>query len=181
MIVPKILNNALVELDGKLLRITGRTGERNLYKHTYQLVVDDATSLYINRLRKYIGRCIQSDEELEISNKDGVSKEGNLNLYELFLDKLNKPVYERLFPSLLKDLENGKEKFTEMDMLDQSKLLIEILKAFKCDRQLVNLKTLCNKGSCGVISHNSNITNVKSAYMINQSPTGLYEVKVPLK
>ncbi len=181
VIVPKILNNALVELDGKLLRITGRTGERNLYKHTYQLVVDDATSLYINRLRKYIGRCAQSDEELEISNKDGVSKEGNLNLYELFLDKLNKTVYSRLFPSLLKDLENGKEKFTEMDMLDQSKLLMEILKAFKCDRQLVNLKTLCNKGSCGVISHNSNITNVKSAYMINQSPTGLYEVKVPLK
>lgn len=57
---------------------------------------------------------------------------------------------------------------------------MEVLKAFKCDAQSSNLKDLCGKGSVGTILKNASLQGVQSAYLIHQSPTGLYEYRTDL-
>ena len=72
------------------------------------------------------------------------------------------------------------DKFIQLDILNQSKILIEILKAFQCDRQCPSLEVLNGTKTSGIIKVNSKISNYNSIYLINQSVTGLYEVKVNL-
>ena len=55
-----------------------------------------------------------------------------------------------------------------------------MIKLFKCDRQSAHLEELTKKKSSGIIIFNNKISNLTSAYLINQSVTGLYEVKVDL-
>ena len=57
---------------------------------------------------------------------------------------------------------------------------MEILKAFKCDAQISNLKDLCGKGNVGKILKNASLQGFQSAYLIHQSPTGLYEYRTDL-
>ena len=68
----------------------------------------------------------------------------------------------------------------DLCVLNQSKILLEILKLFKCDRQCPNFELLNGKKSVGIIYASSSLNKVISAYLINQSVTGLYEVKVDL-
>lgn len=180
IIAGKIRFDTLWEIDGSKLYITGRTGSRYICKHSYELAVDKEHELYIKQIGKYIERCAEKREVLEITRFDGITAEKNIELYAWFAKKLNAPVYARLFKTMLLDIENNKEVFEGVDIYVQCRLLLEILKAFKCDRQLSDLSELCGKKSAGTILINKNITKLDSAYVINQSPAGMYEYKVDL-
>lgn len=180
IIVNKILNSALFEINGSRVMITGRTGSNLVCKHGYQLAIDDEHSTYLKSLEKYVSRCIIAKRELEVTKFDFISKEKNLEMYEWFLKKFQKNVYKKLFGSLESNLTKCKDKFIQLDILNQSKILIEILKAFQCDRQCPSLEVLNGTKTSGIIKVNSKISNYNSIYLINQSVTGLYEVKVNL-
>lgn len=180
IILQKIRMDMLWELDGAKIYLTGRTGSQYVGKHSYELAVDKERERYIKQIGKYMERCAKAKKVLDITRFDAITAEKNIELYNWFAKKLNAKVYARIFKALLLDIEKGKEKFAGFDEYTQCKLLLEILKAFKCDRQMSNLEELCGKKSAGVISYNKNITNLSSAYIINQSPTGMYEYKIDL-
>ena len=182
IIAPKIRMNALLELDGKRINVTGRQNGGNVivYKHSYQLAIDKKYEQYIKNIDKYIARCIAAKGELPVRIYDGISKEQNIELFDWFCEKLKTKVYFVLFAKMLSVAEKGRGKFMEFSIFEQCKLLMEILKAFRCDRQLSDLKSIGGSASSGVISTNKKISGMQSAYLINQSVTGLYEVKVDL-
>lgn len=180
IIVKKILNSALFELNGSRVMITGRTGNQFVCKHAYEFAIDDAHSAYVKALDKYVARCTIAKSELEITKYDGISKESNVKLYEWFFERLNSNSYKPLFTSVIKDMDSCREKYEDLCVLNQSKILLEILKLFKCDRQCPNFELLNGKKSVGIIYASSSLNKVISAYLINQSVTGLYEVKVDL-
>ena len=180
VIVRQILNNSLFELEGSRVIVTGRTGPRNVYKHAYQLAIDDEHAKYLKYSSKYVDRCTVARKALQVMEYDVISKSGNTEMYDWFIGRLKSNVYQKLFNNMLNDLENNRDKFNDMDILDQSKLLLEILKAFKCDRQCPNFKALNGKGTVGIIGYSSTLSVLESAYLINQSVTGLFEVKVDL-
>lgn len=101
-------------------------------------------------------------------------------LYNWFVERLESSVYGKLMPALLANLKSSAETFEKMGILSQGKTLMEILKAFKCDAQNPNLKELCGKGVVGRIEKSSNLRSFQSAYLIHQSPTGLYEYRTDL-
>ena len=180
VIAPKIRTSALLELDEKRITITGRTGNQIVYKHSYQLAVDKNHEQYIKNFDKYIARCFAANAELPVRIYDGISKEQNIELFDWFCEKLKTKVYYALFANMLSDMENNRKKFCSLSELEQCKLLMEILKAFKCDRQCPNFKALNGKGTVGIVQTNKKISGMKSAYLVNQSATGLYEVKTDL-
>ncbi|MBR2041484.1 MAG: type II CRISPR RNA-guided endonuclease Cas9 [Oscillospiraceae bacterium] len=180
VIAPKIRTSALLELDEKRITITGRTGNQLVYKHSYQLAVDRNHEQYIKNIDKYIAKCFAASTELPVRIYDGISKEENIELFDWFCEKLKTKVYYALFANMLSDMENNREKFCLLSELEQCKLLMEILKAFKCDRQCPNFKALNGKGTVGIVQTNKKISGMKSAYFVNQSATGLYEVKTDL-
>ena len=180
VIVKKILNGALLELDGLRVMITGRTGNRNVYKHGYEFAIDDEHAEYLKDVRKYIDRCNVAREVLPVTEYDGITKEENLKMYDWFTARLDKGAYARLFSNMITDMKSSRSKYEDLNILEQAKILLEVLKAFKCDRQVSNFKSLNGKASVGIIAFSSNLSNLKSAYLINQSVTGLYEKKINL-
>lgn len=180
IVCKKLRIDSMLELDGKRLFITGRSNNRNLYKHTYQLVVDTKTEKYIKNIIKYVERCTKASRELELTAFDGISAEENIKLYDLFLEKFNARVYRELFKVVINYVNEGKEKFIRLSVLEQCKLLLEVLKSFRCDRQISNLELIGGKSKCGVISFLDEISKMKNAYLVNQSVTGLFETKLDL-
>ena len=180
IIEPKIRMDALLELNGERINITGRSNNTILYKHAYQLGIDKEHEQYIKYIEKYVARCSAWNKELDITVHDGISLEKNIELFDWFCEKLNAKVYKYLFKNMLNDMEENRDKFISLSALEQCKLLLEILKAFKCDRQCPNFKALCGKGSVGILQYNKKISENSSTYLVNQSVTGLYEVKTDL-
>lgn len=178
IVVPKIRINALLKLDGFLLYPSGRTGDRIICKHAYQLAIDGEKEHYIRDLAKYIERCAKA--ELPVTSYDKIDVEENVALYCWFMEKLENSAYGKLMPALLANLKASAETFKNMSVLSQAKTLMEILKAFKCDAQSSNLKELCGKGVVGKILKNTSLQGLQSAYLIHQSPTGLYEYRTDL-
>lgn len=178
VVAAKIRIDALLELDGFRLYPSGRTGDMIVYKHGYPLAIDAGREKYIRNLTKYIERCAKI--EYPATAFDGISAEENVALYNWFVERLESSVYGKLMPALLANLKSSAEAFEKMGILSQAKTLMEILKAFKCDAQNPNLKELCGKGLVGRIQKKAALQGFQSAYLINQSPTGLYEYRTDL-
>ena len=176
VILPKLLTGALVSVDGKRLFITGRQNNSLLCKHAYQLAVDDLTAQYVKTVGKFVDRRGQ-DPHAVPTVFDLVTAEKNLALYDFFLRKFDAPVYRELLKTVAGYVRDGRDAFIAMEPVAQCKTLLEILKAFKCDRQLCDFSELCGKGRVGALLINADIQGNKSFYLIDQSVTGLYEYR----
>lgn len=180
IIVPKIRFDTLLELNGSKVYITGRSVDQLLCKHAYELVLDHAHEQYIKQILKYLERCTMAKKELVLTVHDGITAEQNIELYDWFVQKLSTSVYIKLFPKLRSQLTSEKMSFNSADTYTQCKILSEILKIFRCDRQLANLSDLHGNKSAGNVYFNKNLSSLQTAYLIHQSPTGLYECKTDL-
>ena len=89
-------------------------------------------------------------------------------------------MYSEFFKNMRDDMENNREKFEAMSILAQTKLLLEILKAFKCNAQNADFSELCGKGTVGRIAKSKTISKLESAVLVSQSITGLYETRTNL-
>lgn len=177
IIVKKLPKNSILEFDGMRLLITGRTGPNNLYMHNYQFAVDKTHAEYIRNIKKYVTRYETKKPPVVVSAYDKISAKGNIDLYDWLCERMRMNPYKQLFEGLIEDLETGREKFGALDVLGQSKIILEILKSFKCDRQMTNIKELNGKGTAGKIQKTSNISICQKVNVIIQSVTGLYEYK----
>lgn len=180
IIVKKILNSALFELNGSRVMLTGRTNDYYVCKHAYEFAIDDEHSSYLKALNKYMMRCAVAKKELEITKYDVISRESNVRMYKWLEGRLKSSPYLALYYGVVKDLEKANDKFNDFGCQKQAELICEMIKLFKCDRQSAHLEELTKKKSSGIIIFNNKISNLTSAYLINQSVTGLYEVKVDL-
>lgn len=182
IVYPILYTDQLVEFDGKQLYICGRTGNQLLCKHNYQLVVSEDDEKYIKEISKYVlrSKAEKAENGIKIAPNSEISKEKSIKLYQLFKQKLETPIYNRLFGNLLQKINESKIDFEELSLYKQCELLIELLKLFKCDRQSSDLTVIeCSKNS-GIVLINKSIEKLKTAYIINQSVTGLFETKVDL-
>ena len=180
IICREIRADALLELNGNRMYISGRTGDSYVCEHAYQFAVDRAREKYIKALTKYAERCAGRREELPITAYDGISEKDNADLYRFFLDRMSKGVYGRLLKNMKNDLEENEEAFLAKTPYQQVLLLLEILKPFRSNAQNANLKDLCGKGTVGRITENKKLDAKESAYLIHQSVTGLFEVREDL-
>lgn len=180
IVAKTVLMGQMLELDGSRILLCGRTGKQLVFKHTYQFAIDDDRATYLKNLGKYIQRCENNKKVLEIVPWDHISKDGNIEMYDWFIERMNAQVYQKLFKNMQNDMISSREKFVSMDALKQAKLLLEILKAFKCDRTNPSFKELNGKGVVGQLQLSNTISNLSSCYLINESVTGLYETKVNL-
>lgn len=181
IIYPKLLTGALLEIDGKRLYICGRSNDSLLCKHDYQLALSASDEKYIKALSKHVSRCnAEKNDDVPLSLNSDISKENNMKLYELFVAKLQAPVYFRMFSLQHEKMVLGVKKFRELSLSGQCRLLLEVLKFFKCDRQLTDLSAIDGSAHAGAIQINKSLDKVKSAFLINSSVTGLYRYKTDL-
>ena len=180
IIAKKIGFDSLLELNGQRFTISGRTGNKLIFINTYQLVVGEEWERYIKNLQKYSDRCAARKAELPVTDFDGISAEKNEELYSLFVNKCSAKAYCSFLSNMKADMEENCEKFCKMSIMKQTNILLEALKAFKCGKQNTDFSELCGKKTVGRIAKSNNISTLETAYLINQSVTGLYETKLNL-
>lgn len=175
----KILIGSLLELDELKVQLRGRTGSQIIYNHAHQLMVDGESERQFKALLKYVDRCNKAKCELAIYEGDRVSKEYNLQLYRMLADKFASNTYKFL---AVENMLEEEIAFDALSVWQQGKILLELLKALKCDAQLS--KDFCGLGikvhDGGKIRLNKDVSTFQSAYLIHQSVTGLYEKRINL-
>lgn len=196
ILVPKIKQFTKFELDGYPLHISGRTGSQLIAYSAVQCVLEENWVEYLKRALKYRNSIIANCEKLGSTVENdrlqakrnlvyfekhlGLSKENNIVLFDLLLDKQTKTIYSKRPASQAATLSSKRRMFIEYDLGKQIELLGQIIKLLESGSQSADF-TLIGKGkSCGIVKFSNNITDRNSFIIINQSITGLFEQSIDL-
>lgn len=185
VLLPKIRMNALMDIDGFRMTISGRTGTNIVYAPAMQLKIGYEWEKYLRNVLKFNARAAElrklpNQPELLPTDEDGITLEKNLELYQLFIRKLSDTVYRVRLAKQADNLTAALDTFRRMSIPQQCAVLIQILNMFSCNRSTADLKSLGLGGQLGTIGTNREISTYGKAYLIHQSITGLFEVKEDL-
>ena len=148
------------------MQITGKTGNRMYVRNMVSLcLVQD----WVNYIKK-----------LEKDKDENISKEKNIRLYDVLMDKHINTIYNTR-PNPVGDLLiKRRSDFIELKITDQVIILLEILKLTQTALGSANLKLIGEAEKTGVMLISKDITALDEMLLINQSVTGLYEQRVNL-
>ena len=133
-----------------------------------------------NELNKEVKQKPESEEFVMKTNNDGVRKlvitrQSNIEKYELLAEQIGKDFYQVLSPfrNVKKIIDEGKEKFGKLLVIDQCYVLMQILSYLQCKGATADLQLIGGSGRSGQIRFNKDITNVDFR-IYDTSPTGLF-------
>ena len=165
-----------MSFDGFRATLSGKTGNQLVYKSGVQLVLGYNAEKYIKEVAKFV-----DSRTSEISVLSGITKEKNLELYDLLLQKLTTTVFRVVFSGLAAKLTNKRDTFILLSAEQQCVVINEIIKDLHANATVGDLSLIGEKNSRIVFTNNiSQIRNIKSVKLINQSVTGLYESEIDL-
>lgn len=148
------------------MQITGKTGNQLYVRNTVSLCLKQEWVNYIKKLEK--------------GNDENITKDKNLVLYDILVDKHNNTIYSQRPNPVGEKLVKRREEFINLNLNDQVTVLLEILKLTQIALGGANLKLIGEAEKTGVMLISKDITTLDEMLLINQSVTGLYEQKVNL-
>lgn len=177
--------NTLIEIDGFRANIASKSSEGKT------LVLASASSLilnlkwerYIKRIENLTDKAKRSRKPLIVSSEyDKITAAENTELYNILLSKCGAGIYsgQSFVKNIAKTLESGKETFEKLTLEEQIQTILNIVNVFKTGRTTgCDLRKVNGKGQSGTIKINAMISklNFDNFYVIDQSPTGLFEKK----
>ncbi|MCI8589936.1 MAG: type II CRISPR RNA-guided endonuclease Cas9 [Clostridiales bacterium] len=178
----KIKINTLLELDGMRMSINGKSngGKCLIVSLCEPLIVGYRWERYIKCIERFVEKKKQHPSLVYSEKYDGISKDNNIVLYDQLTEKLRCNIYSKRPANPAQILISGREKFVLAEIDEQAKCLLQIISVFGrnaggCDLQTVGGAP--HAASTGNFS--SSLSNWKknysSAYIIDQSPSGLFE------
>lgn len=183
IIIPCIKKNAKLVIDGFPMHLKGSTGKQLILQGAVQLCLSNDDVVYLKRIIKYIDKNLNRKDKKELLKVDSymkITKEENIKLYNIFIEKLSNKIYSYR-PANPKDkLKEKEEQFKNLSLEEQCLVLGEILHLFQCKPVKADLTLIEGVKNAGVIKENKNISKSKSVKLIYQSPTGLYEQVIDL-
>lgn len=180
VLIPKIKIDTLFCIDGFYMHLSGRTGNRLVFKNANELCVSKEEELLIKRITKFLDRK-KENPHLMINEKDMLEENLLIGLYDTFSYKLEKTVYAKCYLAPLKTLQEGKEKFLNLSREDKCTVLMEILHLFQCKSGSANVSLLGGAAHSGILVKSNNITKMTDIKIIYQSPTGFFEQVIDLQ
>ena len=178
--IRKIKMNTLFSYNGFLMNVTGRTGVQLLFKPAVQLRLSPEDYNYAKNIVKFHDRQSALKKELTVTEFDGITAEENNRLYGVFAHKLSTFPYNAVHTTPAKVFENGREIFENLSLENQAKLLYEALHLFQCNRINADLTLIGGAKNSGIVLLTKNLSAKNKLYIVNQSPTGLFEQYVDL-
>lgn len=180
IILYKIKKDTLFCIDGFYMYLSSRSGNQIIFKNANQLCICKEDELLIKSMAKFLERK-KENKGIVISEKDGITKNRLIELYDIFYSKLEKTVYSKCYSSQRKTLKEGREKFLSLNNEEKCEVLMEILHLFQCKNGSANIKMIGGSGRAERISKSSNITKINDIKIIYQSPTGFFEQVIDLQ
>lgn len=174
--------NTMLSFDGFRVCLTGTGGRGKclVAQPVMQFSADEHWRFYIKRLERFVEKIGINPDLLYDKDHDKVSKDENLKLYELYVDKLQNTIYKKRVNSPVQTLLKGKEEFKKLSIEEQCQVLLNIQSVFGrmtggCDLTLIGGSA--HSAATGSLS--TTISNWKKKYstvrIIDQSPSGMWE------
>lgn len=174
--------NTMLSFDGFRVCLTGTSGRGKclVAQPVMQFSADEHWRFYVKRLERFVEKIGINPDLLYDKDHDKVSKDENLKLYELYVDKLQNTIYKKRVNSPVQTLLKGKEEFKKLSIEEQCQVLLNIQSVFGrmtggCDLTLIGGSA--HSAATGSLS--TTISNWKKKYstvrIIDQSPSGMWE------
>lgn len=172
-----------LKINGAPLHITGKTNDRFSYQHCIQLIINQNYNKVLKIVSSINGKDKALKGKYEVDpEKDKIKLEDTKSLFDTISGKT--PIYNKI-PSLEAPMEKvarSKAQFVQLSLKEQCKAIQELLKVFSCNAERADLSSFIPKASqVGMITTGNSLSSLDSVFLINQSPTGLYEEQIDLK
>lgn len=124
--------NTVLSLDGFRVCITGiASGGRGLrVQPLIQFSDDNYWKYYLKKLENLVEKVAQYPKYIYDQDYDKVSKQNNVELYDRYVSKLAKSIYAKRVNNPYDILLAGREKFLNLEIVSQAKVLLNIHSVF---------------------------------------------------
>lgn len=172
--------NTVLSLDGFRVCITGIAGGgKNLIAQpAMQFSADRKWETYIKRLERFTEKLAANEKYIYSEEYDKISPAENIQLYDLYLDKLENTVYSKRVNCPVEILRNGRELFEKLDVREQAKALMNVQQIFGRNSNGINLSAIGGTvRAASTVSFSATISNWKKTYkdvhIVDSSVSGL--------
>lgn len=179
ILINKIKIDTLFKVDGFYMWLSGRTGNRLIFKGANELILSDEETKILKKVIKFTNRKMEN-KNVELTAFDGINEVELTHLYDVFVSKLQNTIYKIRLGLQASTLIDNKGKFENLNLEDKCTVLSEILHLFQCQSAAANLKLIGGPASAGILVMNNNIMKCKQISIINQSVTGIYKKEIDL-
>ncbi len=181
ILIPCIKYNSCFEFNGFRMHLSSKStgGTKLVYKPAVQLVLGLEREAYIKKISNYLTK----NSNRKVNAFDKLSCEENIAVYDEIERKLTDTVFKNNFEVVRKIVVQGRDKFICLDIETQCFVLGELLKILHANVMSGDLEKIGGAKHSGIVTTNSRISGIKrlkSAKLINQSVTGLYESEIDL-
>lgn len=184
VILPVIKIKSLIKANNLSLVLSSKDSEtKNGYQHAMQIKFPLETSIYLKKIYNINSKDKLKKGKYEIeSNKDDVDMERNVDLYDKFCEKLKLYAGYPEMGSQVEKITQGRSAFLCLDLKQQCLVLGQMFFLFACKAQNAKLGVIgCGDNAGRIRISNDRLFEHENLYLVNQSPTGLYEEVVDLK
>ena len=192
LLVNKINIKSTILYNGGEYLLAGKTGKRFVLHNANQWFVDQKTSDYIrmlyqynNFLKKKMDNFVEKDDKVIISKKTkennrelALTRLENQHVYKSIITTLEKPQYSE-FSNLKQQLSELQPKFARLNVKDQAKALIGIIKRLKTGAELADLSMIGGKSNTARQTIDRDISN-KDIKLVLRSVTGIMQKTIKL-
>lgn len=176
--------NTVLSLDGFRVCIAGVAsgGKCLIAQPIMQFSSDIYWEFYLKKLEAVSEKIVRNPKYVYSEYFDKITKEKNMELYDLYLEKLKNSIYSKRINNPVATVESGREKFASLEIKDQVITLLNLNRVFGrmsggCDLRLIGGK----EKSAATVSFSATVSNWKKSYsdvrIIDQSASGLWEKK----
>ena len=166
ILINKIKIDTLFKVDGFYMWLSGRTGNRLVFKGANELILSDEETKILKKVIKFTNRKMEN-KNVELSAFDGINEVELTHLYDVFVSKLQNTIYKIRLGLQASTLIDNKGKFENLNLEDKCTVLSEILHLFQCQSAAANLKLIGGPASAGILVMNNNITKCKQIFIKN--------------
>ncbi len=173
----KLCIGSKININNYQYYIGGKSDERFYYDSAVQVILDKLSEQYIKVLSKY--------QNWKKENRDGniwenISKEKNLELYNILIEKMNSEIFIKKKPNKFYELNSNevRNNFNNISLDEQTKVLLEILNLISNKKTVFDLKSINITAARSKTSFN--LSNLSQFSIIEQSATGFYEKEITI-
>ena len=175
--------NTVFSLDGFRVSLSGKSGggKQLIMSPLNPFSANNASQNYLHHIDTFVEKCNRNSNLLYDADHDKVNKADNIQLYDLYIDKLTNSIYRLRPNNPLSLLINSRDRFSQLDVMAQTKVLQSVHSLFGRASGGTDLSMLGGAAKAGVICPASTLSNWKknysNVYIIDCSSTGMWEKK----
>ena len=173
--------NTVFSLDGTLVTLSGKANGGRVVglSSLAALILGTKNETYVKAMESFTRKHSTNSTLMPDQKHDKLSKEDNLAVYDLLIEKLGKRPYCKLPGNQMETLVKGREKFAEAGIIEQINCLLGLMGLLNAKQNTCDLSIVGGAPKAGTVVLSSNLSNWKKKYrdvrMIDRSAAGLFE------